>query len=212
MIPSYVCGKRLLLAGFTVVLVSSVFAQTAFVDFNIPGQYTNNFNPWNDAGGNNGSNYPFAESTSAGVNGGGVSIISSTETTAAYRSAGTDGFGRSDTRERLRRFFEVDAESTALATLNALAEKGQMERSVVAKAIKQLDVDPGKGLAAHSLGHHSGFASCGGRHSSTESWRVYVGIDQSLATIVSYNTGIDLYDDFAIRHYYGESMGSYAAK
>jgi len=57
---------------------------------------------------------------------------------------GTDGFGRSDTRERLRRFFEVDAESTVLATLSALSEKGQIERSVVAKAIKQLDVDPEK--------------------------------------------------------------------
>ena len=41
---------------------------------------------------------------------------------------GTDGFGRSDTRARLRRFFEVDAESTVIATLYALAEKGQVER------------------------------------------------------------------------------------
>jgi hypothetical protein len=36
---------------------------------------------------------------------------------------GTDGFGRSDTRPRLRRFFEVDAESTVIGTLYALAEK-----------------------------------------------------------------------------------------
>ncbi len=57
---------------------------------------------------------------------------------------GTDGFGRSDTRERLRRFFEVDAESTVIATLYALAEKGLMERQLVAKAIKDLDVDPEK--------------------------------------------------------------------
>jgi pyruvate dehydrogenase E1 component len=57
---------------------------------------------------------------------------------------GTDGFGRSDTRERLRRFFEVDAELTVVATLNALAEKGQVEKSVVAGAIKELDVDPDK--------------------------------------------------------------------
>ena len=41
---------------------------------------------------------------------------------------GTDGFGRSDTREQLRRFFEVDAECTVIATLHALAEKGQIER------------------------------------------------------------------------------------
>src|SRR5262249_33817677 len=57
---------------------------------------------------------------------------------------GTDGFGRSDTRARLRRFFEVDAESTVIATLYALAEKGQLEKQVVEKAIKDLDVNPEK--------------------------------------------------------------------
>jgi pyruvate dehydrogenase E1 component len=57
---------------------------------------------------------------------------------------GTDGFGRSDTRERLRRFFEVDAEFTVIATLYALTEKGQLDKSVVAKAIKELAVDPEK--------------------------------------------------------------------
>jgi len=57
---------------------------------------------------------------------------------------GTDGFGRSDTRARLRRFFEVDAESTVIATLYALAEKGLVKREVVAKAIKDLGVDPEK--------------------------------------------------------------------
>jgi pyruvate dehydrogenase E1 component len=57
---------------------------------------------------------------------------------------GTDGFGRSDTRESLRRFFEVDAASIVIATLYALAEKGQVERAVVAKAIQDLGVDPEK--------------------------------------------------------------------
>jgi pyruvate dehydrogenase E1 component len=57
---------------------------------------------------------------------------------------GTDGFGRSDTRARLRRFFEVDAESTVIATLYALAEKGLLDRTIVAKAIKDLGVDPEK--------------------------------------------------------------------
>ena len=57
---------------------------------------------------------------------------------------GTDGFGRSDTRENLRRFFEVDAESTVIATLYALAERGELERGVVQKAIKDLAVDPEK--------------------------------------------------------------------
>jgi len=49
---------------------------------------------------------------------------------------GTDGFGRSDTRARLRRFFEVDAESTVIATLFTLAEQGLVERKVVARAIR----------------------------------------------------------------------------
>jgi pyruvate dehydrogenase E1 component len=57
---------------------------------------------------------------------------------------GTDGFGRSDTRERLRRFFEVDAESTVVATLHALAEKGQLDKHVVGKAVKDLGLDPEK--------------------------------------------------------------------
>jgi len=57
---------------------------------------------------------------------------------------GTDGFGRSDTRQRLRRFFEVDAESTAIATLYALSRQGKIDRSAVARAIKDLGVDPEK--------------------------------------------------------------------
>ncbi len=57
---------------------------------------------------------------------------------------GTDGFGRSDTRARLRRFFEIDAESTVIGTLYALAEKGKIEKQVVEKAIKDLGVDPEK--------------------------------------------------------------------
>ncbi len=57
---------------------------------------------------------------------------------------GTDGFGRSDTRERLRRFFEVDAESVTIATLYALSQQGRIAREVVARALKDLDVDPEK--------------------------------------------------------------------
>ena len=55
---------------------------------------------------------------------------------------GTDGFGRSDTRTRLRRFFGVDVESTVIGTLYALAEKNLIGREVVAQAIKDLGVDP----------------------------------------------------------------------
>lgn len=57
---------------------------------------------------------------------------------------GTDGFGRSDTRKNLRRFFEVDAEMTVIATLHALAKKGQVSGQVIEKAIKDLGVNPEK--------------------------------------------------------------------
>jgi pyruvate dehydrogenase E1 component len=59
-------------------------------------------------------------------------------------SLGTDGFGRSDTRARLRRFFEVDAECTVIATLYSLAQKGQIKHGVVAEAIKDLGLDSEK--------------------------------------------------------------------
>ncbi len=59
-------------------------------------------------------------------------------------SLGTDGFGRSDTRPRLRRFFEVDAETTVIATLYQLCQRGEVDRETVHKAIKDLNVDPEK--------------------------------------------------------------------
>jgi pyruvate dehydrogenase E1 component len=55
---------------------------------------------------------------------------------------GTDGFGRSETRPALRRFFEVDAEHVAVAALYALAERGQFDRAVVNQAIQDLGIDP----------------------------------------------------------------------
>jgi pyruvate dehydrogenase E1 component len=57
---------------------------------------------------------------------------------------GTDGFGRSDTREALRRFFEVDAGLTVIATLYALSQKGVLDGKIVERAIKDLGVDPEK--------------------------------------------------------------------
>jgi pyruvate dehydrogenase E1 component len=57
---------------------------------------------------------------------------------------GTDGFGRSDTRPRLRRFFEVDAELTVIAALYALCQRGDLPAEQVEKAIRELNVDPEK--------------------------------------------------------------------
>ena len=59
-------------------------------------------------------------------------------------SLGTDGFGRSDTRESLRVFFEVDAKSIVLATLTKLAQDGALDAAVLPKALKELGINPEK--------------------------------------------------------------------
>ena len=59
-----------------------------------------------------------------------------------WRSLGTDGYGRSDTREALRRFFEIDAEHIAVATLSALAQLGEVKPEAVTDAIKRYEIDP----------------------------------------------------------------------
>jgi len=57
---------------------------------------------------------------------------------------GTDGFGRSDNREHLRRHFEVNAESIAAAALSRLARDGGVDASKIGQAFKDLGVDPEK--------------------------------------------------------------------
>ncbi len=59
-------------------------------------------------------------------------------------SLGTDGFGRSENRSSLRRFFEVDAESIVVATLSQLARRGELKPAQVQKAMQELKVDPEK--------------------------------------------------------------------
>jgi pyruvate dehydrogenase E1 component len=59
-------------------------------------------------------------------------------------SLGTDGFGRSESRESLRNFFEVDAKFITLATLHELLREGKIQASAVQKAIKDLEIDVSK--------------------------------------------------------------------
>jgi pyruvate dehydrogenase E1 component len=61
-----------------------------------------------------------------------------------YRVLGTDGFGRSDYRRRLRRFFEVDRWLVTVAALKALADEGTIPASRAADAIRQYEIDPDK--------------------------------------------------------------------
>ena len=62
----------------------------------------------------------------------------------SYTVLGTDGFGRSDTRKKLRRFFEVDRCYIAVAALKALADEGAIGKGEVSKAIELYKIDPDK--------------------------------------------------------------------
>ena len=64
-------------------------------------------------------------------------------------SLGTDGFGRSDNREHLRRHFEVDAESVVAATLAKLARDGKFDAKRAQQALAELGVDAERGDPAH---------------------------------------------------------------
>ncbi|MEX0864867.1 MAG: pyruvate dehydrogenase (acetyl-transferring), homodimeric type [Acidimicrobiia bacterium] len=55
---------------------------------------------------------------------------------------GTDGYGRSDSRQNLRRFFETDTGHVVAASLSALADEGRVEVSIVEDAFKRYDIDP----------------------------------------------------------------------
>ena len=63
---------------------------------------------------------------------------------APYVTLGTDGFGRSDTRARLRHFFEVDAKFIVVTALSALANLGEVPKSVVSDAMKRYGIDSEK--------------------------------------------------------------------
>jgi pyruvate dehydrogenase E1 component len=62
----------------------------------------------------------------------------------SYRVLGTDGFGRSDSRSKLRHFFEVNRCFVAIAALKALADHGEVKAKTVAEAIKKYGIDPEK--------------------------------------------------------------------
>jgi pyruvate dehydrogenase E1 component len=59
-----------------------------------------------------------------------------------FEILGTDGMGRSDTREALRRFFEIDMGNVIVSVLTGLMESGEVDAATVADAIKRFDIDP----------------------------------------------------------------------
>jgi pyruvate dehydrogenase E1 component len=63
---------------------------------------------------------------------------------STYRVLGTDGYGRSDSREKLREFFEVNRYYIVVAALKALADEGVLKPAEVSKAIKKFNIDSNK--------------------------------------------------------------------
>jgi pyruvate dehydrogenase E1 component len=60
----------------------------------------------------------------------------------SFRALGTDGMGRSDTREALRRYFEIDTGNVVMTVLTGLLDAGEIDASVVQDAIERYDLDP----------------------------------------------------------------------
>ena len=60
---------------------------------------------------------------------------------APYTVLGTDGFGRSDTREKLRHFFEVDRYFIVIAALDSLAKQGKVDAQLSLDAMRKFNID-----------------------------------------------------------------------
>src|SRR5258708_20642135 len=111
--PSQLIHYILFALIFGCFLAIPAVSQTLFLDFNTVGQYSANFNPWNDSGGLNAGNYAFAESTTAGVNGsGGVSVFQSTDTSATY-NGGSWNFSTNGPAKVVSAMAKADGQSHA---------------------------------------------------------------------------------------------------
>ena len=63
---------------------------------------------------------------------------------SSFTALGTDGFGRSDTRENLRDFFEINRYYITLAAINSLIKEGKLKKDILSKAIKKYEINPDK--------------------------------------------------------------------
>ena len=71
-------------------------------------------------------------------------------TKMAWQSLGTDGFGRSDFRAKLREHFEVNRHFVVLAALRALADEGAIPQKTLSKAVKKYGIRPDKANPHHA--------------------------------------------------------------
>jgi pyruvate dehydrogenase E1 component len=67
-----------------------------------------------------------------------------------FVALGADGYGRSDSREKLRSFFEVDRYHVAIAALKALIEEGVLKDSLLIEAIKKYHINPNASFPMHA--------------------------------------------------------------
>jgi pyruvate dehydrogenase E1 component len=74
-------------------------------------------------------------------------------------SLGTDGFGRSDNRQHLRRFFEISSEAIVAATLSRLARDGKFDQAQAAQAIRDLGSGSGRRRSDAALDRVTPFAA-----------------------------------------------------
>jgi len=139
-------AQRMLADQFGVA--ADVWSITSFKELYMDGTACDR---WNRLHGGDGSRTPWIEQCLNGSDG--VYVIATDYVKALPHSIcrwfpkppialGTDGFGRSDSRAALRRFFEVDAEHIAVATLGLLAAEGRVDRETVRRAMADLGIDP----------------------------------------------------------------------
>ncbi len=141
-------AQKLLAEKFNVE--SDVWSVTSYNELKRDAQSTAR---WNKLHPDKQAKVSYIEQTLAGIRGPFISSSDNVQLVAEqirpympgqYVVCGTDGFGRSETREALRRHFEIDAECVAYSTLVALAKDGQFDAKKLPQALKDLGIDSEK--------------------------------------------------------------------
>ena len=141
-------AQKLLAEKFNVE--SDVWSVTSYNELKRDAQSTAR---WNKLHPDKQAKVSYIEQTLAGIKGPFISSSDNVQLVAEqirpympgqYVVCGTDGFGRSETREALRRHFEIDAECVAYSTLVALAKDGQFDAKKLPQALKDLGIDSEK--------------------------------------------------------------------
>ena len=143
-----IAAAELLSADWSIA--SDIWSVTSFTELRRDGLSVDRFNLYNPDAENRKS---WVEQCLGGTEG---PVVASTDYMRAvadmirtwvprkYVTLGTDGFGRSDTREALRDFYEVDRYHVTVAALKALADEGSIDKKIVSKAVKKYGMLPNR--------------------------------------------------------------------